>query len=151
MSDKMVKMFGTFFYIGDIPFAPGTIASAVGAMIYLCFYEHLFFYALLTIGITFLGLIVSGPLEAILKQKDPSCIVIDEVAGVMIAFFMLPINIPVAITAFFLFRAFDMFKLYPANKFEDTHGSVGVMMDDILAGLYTNITMQIAVRWAGIV
>jgi len=76
--------------------------------------------------------------------------VIDEVAGVMLAFFLLPLTPAVAVTTFFLFRAFDMFKIYPVNKFEEIEGSAGVMLDDLFAGLYTNITMQIAVRWAGL-
>ena len=68
---------------------------------------------------------------------------IDEVAGMMVAFFLLPVKWPVIITAFFLFRAFDMFKIYPVNKFEGIEGGAGVMMDDLIAGLYTNIVMQI--------
>jgi len=84
-------------------------------------------------------------------QKDPSCVVIDEVSGIMIAFFMLPMVWPVSIITFFLFRAFDMFKIYPVNKFEEMKGGTGIMMDDIIAGLYTNITMQIAIRLAQVV
>jgi phosphatidylglycerophosphatase A len=48
-----------------------------------------------------------------------------------------------------LFRAFDMFKIWPANKFEDMGGSRGIMMDDVMAGIYTNIVLQIATRLAG--
>ena len=96
--------------------------------------------------ITVTGFIVSDRMERIVKQKDPSCIVIDEVSGVMIAFFLLPFSWPVIFTAFFLFRAFDMFKIYPVNKFEPMPGGVGVMMDDIVAGIYTNIVMHIAIR-----
>jgi phosphatidylglycerophosphatase A len=58
----------------------------------------------------------------------------------------LPLSWPVVITAFFLFRAFDMFKIYPVNRLEEIPGGVGVMMDDIIAGLYTNLAMHLAIR-----
>ncbi len=86
-----------------------------------------------------------------MAKKDPPCIVIDEVAGSLIAFFMLPMNWPVFWSTFFVFRAFDMFKIYPANILEKRSGSVGIMMDDIVAGIYTNLIMQIAIRLAGVV
>jgi phosphatidylglycerophosphatase A len=92
------------------------------------------------------GFYASGKTEEALGEHDPSCVVIDEVAGIMIAFFLLPLNLPVLITAFFLFRAFDMFKIYPANRFESLKGGLGIMADDIVAGLYANILMQIAIR-----
>ena len=90
-------------------------------------------------------------MEALLGQTDPGCIVIDEVAGIMLALFLLPMTPVVIIVTFFLFRAFDMFKIYPVNKFEQLEGSTGVMMDDIIAGIYTNIVMQFAIRGAGII
>ncbi|MBN1870699.1 MAG: phosphatidylglycerophosphatase A [Candidatus Omnitrophica bacterium] len=150
MSDKIVKMLATWFYVGDIPGAPGTAASAVAVMMAVICAPNLFLYVLIAIIVIALGFKVSGRTEEILGRKDPGCIVIDEVAGIMVAFFLLPITWPVLITAFFLFRAFDMFKIYPVNKFEQIEGGAGVMMDDLIAGLYTNIVMQLAVRWAGI-
>ncbi len=92
------------------------------------------------------GFLTAGRMEKIVAEKDPPCIVIDEVAGALIAFFMLPLSWPVFWSTFFVFRAFDMFKIYPANIFEKRNGACGVMMDDIIAGIYTNIIMQIAVR-----
>ena len=64
---------------------------------------------------------------------------------------LLPPAWPIIVTAFFLFRAFDMFKIYPVGLFERLEGSTGVMMDDIVAGLYTNIIMHIAIRLMGVV
>jgi len=151
MSDKIVKMLSTWFYVGNFPVAPGTAASAIGAIMAMICLPNIFFYILVTLIVTILGFKVSGRMEEILDQKDPGCIVIDEVAGVMLAFFLLPITPVVVITTFFLFRAFDMFKIYPVNKFEQLESSAGVMMDDIVAGLYTNIVMQFAIRGAGII
>jgi len=151
MSDKLVKMFSTWFYVGDIPGCPGTAASAVAVLMAIIFSPNIFMYILVTIVVTVLGFKVCGRCEEILDKKDPGCIVIDEVAGIMIAFFLLPLTPAVIWTAFFLFRAFDMFKIYPANKFEEMGGAAGVMTDDLIAGLYTNLVMQIAVRSAGII
>ena len=151
MPDKLVKMLSTWFYVGNIPGAPGTAACAVAVLMAVIFSANTFLYVLVSIVVIFLGFKVSGRMEGFLGRKDPGCIVIDEVAGVMVAFFLLPLNLPVVITAFFLFRAFDMFKIYPENIFEKIEGSTGIMADDLAAGLYTNIVMQIAVRWAGII
>lgn len=151
MSTKLIKLISTFFYVGDIPVASGSIASLLGVLIYLIAGYHTGIYLLLIFLVSALGFLVSGKMEILTKQKDPSCVVIDEVAGCMIAFFMLPVNWAVLITAYFLFRAFDMFKIYPANKLEEKAGSVGIMMDDIVAGLYTNIVMHISIRIVGLV
>jgi len=151
MSDKTNKLLATFFYVGDFPVAPGSLASIVGALLAIILHFNPVFYILVTIAVIFIGFKVSGCTERYLKQKDPSCIVIDEVAGALIAFFMLPLNTSVIVTTYLLFRAFDMFKLYPVNKFDEKDGSFGIMMDDIFAGIYTNIIMHIAIRFAGLV
>lgn len=151
MSGKTLKLLATFFYVGDIPLAPGSAASMVGVLIYMCLYSSLGLYVITVLTITILGFMVCGRVERMFNERDPSFIVIDEVAGVLLAFFMLPLTWPVLLTAFFLFRAFDMFKLYPVNKFEDIQGSAGVMLDDLFAGLYTNLTMHVAMRLAGMV
>jgi phosphatidylglycerophosphatase A len=150
MSENAVKLLATFFYLGKSPIAPGSVASIAGGLFYLILHDNLPVYALLTLAVVVLGFWAGGKMESIIKEKDPSSVVIDEVAGMMIALFFLPINISVMVTAYFLFRAFDMFKIYPARELENLGGSKGIMMDDVFAGIYTNIVMQIAVRWAGI-
>jgi len=151
MRKRWIEITSTFFYVGYFPFAAGSLASVFGALIYVILQAHLALYICFFILITGLGFYVSGPMERIQGEKDPSCVVIDEVAGVMLAFFMLPLQWPVLVTGFFLFRAFDMFKIYPANLWEKKKGGVGIMMDDILAGLYTHVVMHIAIRWAEII
>ena len=141
----MVKLLSTFFFIGYFPKAPGSAATLAGMIIGYCLKDYPVFYVLTFLVITILGFWSAGKMEKFVGEKDPSCVVIDEVTGVMIAFFMLPWNWSIVWTAFFLFRAFDMFKIYPANKFESLPGAIGVMMDDVIAGIYTNITMQIAI------
>ena len=88
-------------------------------------------------------------MERLEGHGDPSCVVIDEVAGALIAFFMLPFSWSVTLTTFFLYRAFDMFKIFPINKIEKLGGSVGIMGDDLLAGFYTNLIIHLAIRVTG--
>ena len=151
ISDKMVRMLSTFFYIGRWPAGPGTAASLAGAFLAVILQGHGFLYILLFIAVTVAGFKVSGRMEELEGQKDPGCVVIDEVAGILIAFFALPLTWSTFWTAFFLFRAFDMFKIYPVGRLEEKGGAEGIMMDDIVAGIYTFAIMQIAVRLAGII
>jgi phosphatidylglycerophosphatase A len=150
MSDKIVKFITTFGFIGYLPLAPGSMASIAGGWITLYLAHSLPIYFVVWLIITILGFIASDRMETIVGKKDPGCIVIDEVSGIMIAFFMLPVVPSVLITAFFLFRAFDMFKIYPANKMESLKGGVGVMMDDIIAGVYTSVVMHLALKFISI-
>lgn len=151
MKDHIAEFFSTFCYVGYFPFAAGSLATVIGGLIAGVLVFHPFVVLLLFVIVTALGFLLSSRMEQIAGEKDPSCIVIDEVSGALIAFFMLPLSWPVFMTTFFVFRAFDMWKIYPADVFERRHGGVGVMMDDIVAGIYTNLIMQIAIRVAGIV
>lgn len=147
MNKKISYIAATFFYMGQVPFAPGTFTSFAAALIAIILSSNIFLYVGFTLIAIYVGFAVCDDAEKQIGTKDPSAIVIDEVAGVMISFFMLPLSWPVIITAFFLFRAFDMFKIYPVNKFEELPGAKGIMWDDLIAGLYTNIIMHLAIRF----
>jgi len=149
MRDHLTKLLATFFYVGNVPVAPGSLASLAGTLLVIALCGHPGLYVFLFLVITLVGFAVSGRVEKLLGQKDPSCVIIDEVSGVLLALFMLPLTPAVIVTTFFLFRAFDMFKIYPVNRFEELPGSVGIMADDLWAGLYTNIVMQLAIRLSG--
>ena len=149
MNATAAKIIATFGFIGYCPVAPGTLASAAGVGLAFLLRDQPAFYVLAAVLVTVLGLLSAGVVEKIEGRKDPGCIVIDEVAGMMISLFALPLSWPVMLVGFFLFRAFDMFKIYPANRLEDMGGSVGIMSDDIAAGVYTNIVLQVALRLAG--
>ena len=144
------KIGATFFYCGYFPGAPGTFTSAVAVLLYLALYGHPVLYLAVLGAVTVWGFFAGGAMEAMVGRKDPGCVVIDEVSGVLISFLLLPPVPKVMWTAFFLFRAFDMFKIYPANRFENCKGGTGIMMDDIIAGIYTNLVMHAAIRLAGI-
>jgi len=144
---SLVKLIATFFYLGYAPFIPGTVASFAALALYFLFKSNLYFYTILLILVTGVGLKVCGRAEKIFQEKDSKRIVIDEVAGLLLAFWgMQQLNIALIIAGFFIFRALDAIKVYPADKIEKIGGSCGIMGDDLIAGLYTNIVLQIVTR-----
>ncbi len=147
--DQIAKILATFFGIGYFPLAPGTAATAAGIALAFALQGSSWAYAVVVLVLFAVGVPVCGRVEKMLKQKDPGIVVLDEVVGVLIALAGLPMTWPVTISVFFLFRAFDMFKIYPINRLETRPGGWGIMLDDVMAGVYTNIIMRIALRWAG--
>ena len=147
----LIKVISTFFYIGYCPIVPGTVTSFAAALVIWLLKDYSLGYIAAAAAITMLGFIVSAPAEKMFGKKDDRRIVIDEVAGMFISFLFLPadkITIIWLFWGFILFRAFDAFKIYPANKLQRLSGSLGVMADDILAGVYTNIILQLFLRFA---
>lgn len=142
MKTSFARLISTFFYIGDLPVASGTLASAAAVLLVLGLPTSLLVYIAITLVVTVVGIWAAGITEKALGKKDPSCVVIDEVAGVLVSFFMVPLSWPVIIIGFFLFRAFDMFKIPPADRLENEGGGKGIVLDDIAAGIYTNLTLQ---------
>jgi len=96
--------------------------------------------------VVFLGFLVSGKAEKLFQRKDPPFVVIDEVSGMLLSLLFIPFDSRFAILAFILFRLFDAFKPYPIDKLQNLKGSLGIMCDDLVAGLYTNIVLQIVFR-----
>jgi phosphatidylglycerophosphatase A len=86
---------------------------------------------------------LSGDAEKILKQKDSKRIVIDDFAGMLITYLFIPYDIRFVVCGFFLFRMFDVLKIPPANKIEKCKGALGVVGDDVVAGVYANIVLQL--------
>jgi len=144
---NLIKLITSFFYLGYAPLMPGTVASAAAVGLYLLCRNNFYLHTILLVITTIVGFLLCGKAERIFKEKDSPKIVIDEVAGVLLSFWALPGVDPILILAgFFTFRALDAFKVYPANLLEKLSGSVGIMSDDLLAGLYTNIMLQIVIR-----
>ena len=146
MKKKTTRIVSTFFYLGYFPIMPGTIASLAGLGIYFLTANHITLYIIATFFLIILGFKFSGKAEELFNKKDPHPVVIDEVCGILIALFLLPSNLSIIIPAFFVFRAFDMVKIPPADKLQNLDGAAGIMLDDIVAGIYTNICFQIVLR-----
>ena len=90
------------------------------------------------------GFLTSGSAEKIIDRPDPGCIVIDEILGMFITLTLAP-NHPVAwLLGFVLFRIFDVLKPFPVSWFDThLHGGIGIMMDDVMAGIYALICLQL--------
>ncbi|MFH1269872.1 MAG: phosphatidylglycerophosphatase A [Candidatus Omnitrophota bacterium] len=138
----------TFFYVGYLPFMPGTFASIAALFLFYGVKDNSFIYALLTLGLIILGFLVSGRAEKIFNKKDAGCIVIDEVCGMLLSLAFIPYDIRLVIAAIILFRILDILKPYPAGRLQSLSGSIGIMGDDIIAALYTNIILQVFLRLA---
>jgi len=89
---------------------------------------------------------LSGRAEKIFNKKDAGCIVIDEVSGMLLSLIFIPYDIKLVIMSFILFRILDALKPFPLDRLQSLTGSTGIMSDDIVAGLYTNIILQVALR-----
>jgi phosphatidylglycerophosphatase A len=138
-----VKLFASGLYSGYIPAASGTAGSLVAILLYYFIpplsNSHLL---LLTAAVTFvLGVQASGIMEKYYGH-DPAEVTIDEVVGMWIALLFLPKNILIMGISFLAFRLFDIMKPYPANRFDAMHGGIGIMMDDVVCGLYANLIVQ---------
>ena len=137
----------TVFFIGYLPLIPGTFGSIAGVgLFYLLKTVNPVTYFLFILGIIILGLATSGQTEKILNKKDPGCIVIDEVAGMLIALSFIPYDFKIIFLAFLIFRILDTLKPFPAGRLQYLHGSVGVLADDIIAGIYTNIVLLLILK-----
>ena len=145
-------LIGTGFGSGFSPFAPGTAGALLASIIWVALYFLLPFSwvlwltAALVIVFTFAGIWAADKLETYWGE-DPSRVVVDEMVGVWIALLAAPSgSVWYGLGAFALFRLFDIFKPLGIRRMESFPGGFGVMMDDILAGIYSFVVL-IGVRW----
>jgi len=136
------KLFLTFFYSGLSPYAPGTagsiLASIVGFVILQFFHTDTLF--LLTILITIIAIKEINKYEAKTKSHDDKSIVIDEVVGIWLAFTLSSATLTQMFLSFAFFRLFDIWKPSIIGKIDkDIKGGLGVMGDDIIAGIIAGI------------
>lgn len=117
--------------------APGTVGSLVTAVAIWLLPFNFMRMAITLVAVTLVGLWAGSRVERVLGRKDPGLIVIDEVAGMLLSMILLPRTLPVLVTAFLLFRLFDIWKPFPARESQALTGGMGVMVDDLIAGLYT--------------
>lgn len=131
--------------VGKLPKAPGTWASLVAAILFYPLIEFPFVLGALLVGIFFIGVIACDQYSKSLKDPDPSSAVIDEVLGMGIALLAIPRDWPFVVMAFILFRLFDIWKPFPIQRLEKLPGGWGIMVDDLMAGIYARIWIQIGI------
>jgi phosphatidylglycerophosphatase A len=130
-------------FSGYAPIAPGSAGSLVGLALYLLLPDapiHLWIAGLLFLFAV--GVRVSTDAETA-WGKDPGCVVIDEIVGFGVTVALLPKSVPVTVAGFFVFRVLDVLKPPPARRLEQLHNGWGVMLDDVVAGLYGNLLLRI--------
>ena len=162
--------------VGYFPIAPGTLGSLVGVALFLALHRlvtnvlvpyalrhQLNYFTLQSIElavmliviltVTLGGIWAGSRAESLFQKKDPGAVVIDEVSGQMIA--LLPVLVFVGgvwaiVSAFILFRAFDIWKPYPVRRLEALESGLGIMLDDVAAGLYAAVANTILIAVVGI-
>jgi phosphatidylglycerophosphatase A len=141
-------LLATGFGVGYSPRAPGTLGTLVAILIYY-FLSKISspLYEITLIGFFFLSVWVSENGERFLGKKDDQRIVIDEIIGFLITMLWVPKTIRFVIIGFLLFRFFDILKPFPIRRFEKGFkGGFGVVLDDVVAGVYANIVLRLIFR-----
>ena len=142
--DRVGLFIATCGYIGYVPVAPGTFGSAVGLVV---------FYAVRSTGSSgvelaaIVVLFAVGVWSAAIAERhfgdvDPAPVVLDEVVGMLVTLAFLPVNATGAIVGFLIFRVLDVFKPWPSARFERLPGGLGVMADDGMAAVYSNLALR---------
>jgi phosphatidylglycerophosphatase A len=146
--DEAIVFLATGFYIGNIPFAPGTFGTILGLP--LCFLLGLLKLPLAlvcTMLFILIAIWISHIAEKRLKKKDPGCIVIDEVAGMAVTLIGLPFNLTTGLSGFIIFRILDISKPFPIRALEKhLPGGLGVVADDVIAGIMANLILRVIIH-----
>jgi phosphatidylglycerophosphatase A len=132
---------------GYAPIASGTVGSGVGLLLYALLARlPITGYVAAVVVTTAVGTWAADRAERIFGRKDDGRITIDEIAGMLLSLVALPVRVDVAVVGFFLFRLFDIVKPPPCRACERMGGGLGVMADDLVAGLYANLVGQLLWR-----
>ncbi len=141
--DAGAKLVATGLGSGYSPFAPGTAGSLVGLALFLPLAGRAWPTQLAAVvAVTLLGTLAAARVARLLGRKDPGLVVVDEVAGQWITFVALPFTPVTALVGFLLFRVMDIFKPWPARDLERLPGGVGIMADDVAAGIYAHLLLR---------
>ncbi len=151
MHAGFIRIAATGLGSGLSPLAPGTAGTLVGVVVYLVFSRLVWpVYLLSAVTFAFFAVYVSQEAERIYGRKDPSRIVIDEIAGFLVTMFLVAPTLSHIVIGFVLFRVFDIVKPFPIRLCERRFpGGYGVVGDDIVAGAYANIVLLLLIRFLG--
>jgi phosphatidylglycerophosphatase A len=141
----VTKAFASGLFSGFSPAASGTVGSAVAlALYFIPGFELSCVLLPLCAVVFFLGVKASDAMENVYGH-DPAEVTIDEMLGMWISLLFLPKTLPVAGAAFFIFRILDIVKPFPARRLDNMKGGLGIMLDDVVSGVYTNLILQLVV------
>jgi phosphatidylglycerophosphatase A len=143
MKHRFGRIFGTFFGVGFVPIIPATWTSLVVAVLFLLLpLSDLRLQLLFLLFTVVTGIPACGYLEEEFG-RDPKQATMDEAAGMAISLLAVPLSPLNVFVAFFLFRLFDVLKPQPARRAERLPGGLGIMADDLIAGVYARIAMAV--------
>ena len=150
--NDFIVFLATGFFTGFLPTMPGTWGTFAG--IPLVIISHRLTTTLqtvLTLVFVALAVYIAGRAEVLFEDRDARPIVIDEMAGFLVTLLWLPLNLPTFFLGFMLFRGFDIVKPPPIGMIEKRlQGGLGIVMDDVLAGIFANVTLRLLLIVAGI-
>ena len=142
--EKTAIFFATGFFVGYLPYLPGTFGTVLGLPI--CFFlakANAFSGFAWTAFFILISVWISHISQRIVNANDPKCIVVDEIAGFIITLTGMAFDIIPVVTGFILFRLFDILKPFPIRLLErKLPGGCGIVADDLMAGVYANLTLR---------
>ena len=142
--NKLTLFFATGFWIGYIPIVPATFGTLIGIpLFFVLSLLGLKLRLILIIPLTLFAIIMSERAEKLLGVTDPRPVVIDEIVGYAIGTLFVPFTLTTVIVGFVLFRIFDIWKPYPVYQSQKLGGGLGIVIDDVLAGIYVAILMKL--------
>lgn len=140
-----ILILATGFGVGYSPIAPGTLGTLIAIPVYY-FLSNISspIYEITLVGFFFLSVWISESAEIFFGKKDDQRIVIDEIMGFLVTMLWVPKTAILMVIGFFLFRFFDILKPFPIRRLEKRlKGGYGVVLDDVLAGVYANIVLRL--------
>jgi phosphatidylglycerophosphatase A len=144
---RLAVLLATFGYVGHFPIAPGTAGSAAALVLYVLL--RWTGSPLVEGGVVVLlliaGIWAGSAAERHYGREDPGYVVIDEVVGMLVTLLFIPLSWSGVLLGFFLFRLFDILKPPPARQLEHLHGGFGIMLDDVVAGLFGNLALRLVI------
>ena len=143
--NQLIMAIATGLYVGKLPKAPGTWGSAAAILPWLLIKDlELASYLAVVVVVFIVGFFAAGSAEKIMDSPDAGPIVIDEIVGMFVTLTLAPAHPLAWLLGFFLFRLFDITKPFPVSWFDQRiHGGIGIMMDDVVAGLYAFASLQL--------
>ena len=146
----IARFFYSGFFSGYSPCAPGTFGSLVGFVFFYLenyfFPEHAYWLnAFICFVLIYPAIKLGDFAEKDLSTKDPQVVVLDEIFGYFVSVLFIPYSLKAAIAALILFRIFDIIKPFPICRIQNLKGGMGIFMDDILAGIMSNILVRLAI------
>ncbi|MGA0344209.1 MAG: phosphatidylglycerophosphatase A [Arenicellales bacterium] len=146
--DRLIIMLAQGMGAGRVSVAPGTFGTLVGLpVVWGLWQTNAVWYGCGLITIVVIAIVSSHRASAILGRHDDPRIVIDEIAGIVLALAWVPPTVPALVLGFVLFRAFDIAKPPPIGYLDRrVHGGIGIVVDDLVAGLATNVILQLIFR-----